>query len=116
LTPCSPLTGGYCKARKRLPESLLQRLVGLSGQRLEQQVSKTWHWHGQAVKIVEGSGESMPDTPIAACIKGTSRSDYAGACVVLSVLLEEIYCERIYGPVLRVDIPKFWRTHDHGGG
>lgn len=63
LAPCSPLTGGYCKARKRLPESLLQRLLGLSGQRLEQQVSKTWHWHGRAVKIVDGSGVSMPDTP-----------------------------------------------------
>ena len=63
LAPCSPLTGGYCKARKRLPESLLQRLLGLSGQRLEQPVSKTWHWHGRAVKIVDGSGVSMPDTP-----------------------------------------------------
>lgn len=62
LTPCSPLTGGYCKARQRLAESLLYRLVPLSGQRLQQQTPMAWHWHGRAVKIVDGSGVSMPDT------------------------------------------------------
>src|SRR4029453_16429183 len=62
LAPCSPLTGGYCKARQRLPETLLHRLVPLSGQRLQQQVPTAWHWHGRAVKIVDGSGVSMPDT------------------------------------------------------
>jgi hypothetical protein len=29
LAPCSPLTGDYCKARKRLPESLLAVAAGL---------------------------------------------------------------------------------------
>jgi len=62
LEPCSPLTGGYCKARQRLPETLLHRLVPLSGQRLQQQVPTAWHWHGRAVKMVDGSGVSMPDT------------------------------------------------------
>lgn len=62
LGPCSPLTGGYCKARQRLPETLLQRLLQLSGQRLQQQAPPAWHWHGRAVKIVDGSGGSMPDT------------------------------------------------------
>jgi hypothetical protein len=62
LAPCSPLTGGYCKARQRLPETLLSRLVPMSGQRLQQQTPLAWHWHGRAVKIVDGSGVSMPDT------------------------------------------------------
>jgi len=62
LAPCSPLTGGYGKARQRLPETLLYRLVSLSGQRLQQQPPMAWHWHGRAVKIVDGSGVSMPDT------------------------------------------------------
>jgi hypothetical protein len=62
LAPCSPLTGGYCKARQRLPETLLSRLVPVSGQRLQQQTPLAWHWHGRAVKIVDGSGVSMPDT------------------------------------------------------
>jgi Transposase DDE domain len=62
LAPCAPLTGGYCKARQRLPETLLSRLVPVSGQRLQQQTPRAWHWHGRAVKIVDGSGVSMPDT------------------------------------------------------
>src|SRR2546426_5064861 len=62
LTPCSPLTGGSCKARQRLPETLRPRLVHQSGQRLQQQTPMAWHWHGRAVKIVDGSGVSMPDT------------------------------------------------------
>jgi hypothetical protein len=62
LAPCSPLTGGYCKARQRLPETVLSRLVPVSGQRLQQQTPLAWHWHGRAVKIVDGSGLSMPDT------------------------------------------------------
>jgi hypothetical protein len=62
LAPCSPLTGGYCKARQRMPETLLPHLVHLSGQRLQQQTPTAWHWHGRAVKIVDGSGVSMPDT------------------------------------------------------
>lgn len=62
LEPCSPLTGGYCKARQRLAESLLHGLMHQSGQRLQQQVPTAWYWHGRAVKIVDGSGVSMPDT------------------------------------------------------
>jgi hypothetical protein len=62
LAPCSPRTGGYCKARQRLPETLLSRLVPVSGQRLQQQTPMAWHWHGRAVKLVDGSGVSMPDT------------------------------------------------------
>ena len=62
LEPGSPLTGGYCKARQRLAESLLSGLMHQSGQRLQQQVPPAWHWHGRAVKIVDGSGVSMPDT------------------------------------------------------
>ena len=62
LAPCSPLTGGYCKARQRMPETLLHHLVPLSGQRLQPQTPTAGHWHGRAVKIVDGSGVSMPDT------------------------------------------------------
>jgi hypothetical protein len=62
LAPCSPLTGGYCTARKRLAESLFYGRMSQSGQRLQQQVPPAWHWHGRVVKIVDGSGVSMPDT------------------------------------------------------
>src|SRR5262249_6640512 len=62
LAPCSPLTGGYGKARQRLGESLFYGLMHQSGQQLQQQVPTAWHWHGRAVKSVDGSGVSMPDT------------------------------------------------------
>jgi hypothetical protein len=62
LEPCSPLTGGDCKARKRLAESLCYGLMHPSGQRLQPQVPPAWHWPGRAGKIVDGSGVSMPDT------------------------------------------------------
>ena len=62
LGPCAPRTGGYCKARQRLPETWLHRLVQWSGQRLQQQGPTAWHWHGRAVKMVDGSGVSLPDT------------------------------------------------------
>ena len=62
LEPCAPLPGGDGKARQRLAESLLDRLVPLRGQRLQQQTPMAWHWHGRAVKIVDGSGGSMSDT------------------------------------------------------
>ena len=62
LEPGSPLTGGYCKARQRLAEPLLHRLMQQSRQQLQQQVPTAWYGHGRAVKIVDGSGVSMPDT------------------------------------------------------
>src|SRR4051794_19386533 len=63
LPPCSEDTGGYCKARQRLPLSLFQRLVARTGGRLQQEAPETWLFHGRTVKIVDGTGCSMPDTP-----------------------------------------------------
>jgi hypothetical protein len=61
LAPCSPLIGGYCKAHQRLPETLLYRLVLLSGQRLQQLTPMAWHRHGWTVKRVDRPGVSKSD-------------------------------------------------------
>jgi hypothetical protein len=63
LPACSADTGGYCKARQRLPEALLQRLVRESADRLQLQASQDWLCHGRRVVIADGSTVSMPDTP-----------------------------------------------------
>jgi hypothetical protein len=63
LPPCSEDTGGYCKARRRLPLRLFQRLVARTGGRLQQEAPEPWLFHGRTVKIVDGTGCSMPDTP-----------------------------------------------------
>ncbi|MGH7964147.1 MAG: IS4 family transposase [Candidatus Binatia bacterium] len=61
--PCSPQTDPYCKARQRLPESLLQRLMGETGKALHQRSPGAWRWKKRRVKIVDGTTVSMPDTP-----------------------------------------------------
>jgi Transposase DDE domain len=61
--PCSPKTDPYCKARQRLPESLLRRLMRETGQCLHELSPAAWLWKGRAVKIADGTTVSMPDTP-----------------------------------------------------
>jgi hypothetical protein len=59
---CSSATGAYCQARQRLPEELAWRLMRESGQALEAQAETEWKWKGRAVKLVDGTTVSMPDT------------------------------------------------------
>lgn len=59
----SPRTGAYCKARQRLTEGLFQRLLEQSATQLEGRASKKDLWHGKRVRVVDGTGISMPDTP-----------------------------------------------------
>src|SRR5262245_63619795 len=63
LPACSADTGGYCKARQRLPEALLPRLVRDTADRLEAAAPDGWRFHGRRVVIADGSAVSMPDTP-----------------------------------------------------
>lgn len=62
-TPCTPQTGPYCKARRRLPASLLRRLVRETGRGLHNESPEQWLWKGRRVKLVDGTTVSMPDTP-----------------------------------------------------
>jgi len=63
LPKCSTNTGAYCKARKRLPETVLPELLRWSGRKIHEQTSKEWLWKGRNVKVIDGSMVSMPDTP-----------------------------------------------------
>jgi hypothetical protein len=63
LPACSPDAGGYCKARQRLPESLLPRLARHVADRIGDQAPEPWAFHGRRVVIADGSTVSMPDTP-----------------------------------------------------
>lgn len=62
LPACSANTGPYCKARQRLPEPLLKRLALETGHRIQGEVPEAWLFHGRTVKVVDGTGVSMPDT------------------------------------------------------
>ena len=59
----SPDTSNYCKARRRLPLSLIARLLWTTGERLEENASSEWLWKGRSVHMADGSTASMPDTP-----------------------------------------------------
>lgn len=63
LSPQSVRTGGYCKARGRLPLTLIQALSQKLAERLSERVPKGWRWQGRRVKLLDGTGLSMPDTP-----------------------------------------------------
>ncbi len=63
MPACSPDTGGYCKARQRLPETLLPRLVRDTADGLQDNAPEAWLFHGRRVVLADGSTVSMPDTP-----------------------------------------------------
>ena len=63
LTQCSVRTGGYCRARQRLPLEMVSTLSRETGRLLSQKALGQWLWRGRAVKLVDGTGLSMPDTP-----------------------------------------------------
>ena len=62
LSPNSIGTGSYCKARQRLPIAMVMALTRASGRLLSRQAPAPWLWQGRKVKLVDGSGISMPDT------------------------------------------------------
>ena len=63
LSANSVRTGGYCKARQRLPVEMAMALTRETGQLLSARAQAGWRWRGRTVKLVDGSGISMPDTP-----------------------------------------------------
>jgi putative transposase len=60
--PPSPDTGAYCRARAKLPERVLQRLVYTVGDGLESRVPVDWLWLGRHVKMGDGTTLLTPDT------------------------------------------------------
>jgi len=63
LSSCSVRTGGYCRARQRLPLEMVSALTRETGRLLSEKALEQWLWRGRAVKLVDGTGISMPDTP-----------------------------------------------------
>ncbi len=62
LPQCSTRTGAYCRARQRLPTALISALTRHSGQHMTERVPPAWRWRGRAVRLVDGTTVSMPDT------------------------------------------------------
>jgi len=60
---CSTKTGAYCKARQRLPLSLVSGMVAATGRMMTERTSIKWRWHGRRVRLVDGTTVTLPDTP-----------------------------------------------------
>ena len=55
-------TGGYCRARQRLPCELVSSLACQLGDLIDHKTTDSWLWKGRKVKIVDGTTVTMPDT------------------------------------------------------
>ena len=58
----SPNTCAYCRARERLSADKLRQAQAELPGKIESSAPSPWRWHGHPVKVVDGSGLSMPDT------------------------------------------------------
>lgn len=63
LQRMSVRTGGYCRARQRLPLQMVQALARETARQLHAKAQPSWLWRGRSLKLVDGTGISMPDTP-----------------------------------------------------
>jgi hypothetical protein len=55
-------TGAYCKARQRLPVTMVSTLARHTAKLLHARAKSGWRWRGRCVKLVDGTGILMPDT------------------------------------------------------
>ena len=62
MTPCSSNTGSYCRARRRLPVSMVSGLVRHTGKHMTDASPKSWHWKGRPVRLIDGTTVELPDT------------------------------------------------------
>lgn len=60
--PCSTHTGGYCRARQRLPIELVSSLARGSGSLISRRCANQPLWQTRPVRLVDGTTLSMPDT------------------------------------------------------
>jgi len=62
LSPCSTATGGYCRARQRLPLEMVSTLARYTGELMNKQIPNDWRWHGKRVHLIDGTTSSLADT------------------------------------------------------
>jgi hypothetical protein len=62
LPNCSTHTGGYCRARQRLPVEMVQALTHHLGHLMHQGSAADWRWRQRQVRLIDGTTITMPDT------------------------------------------------------
>jgi hypothetical protein len=62
LKPGKTNTGAYCKARARLPLTMVSALALQAGEIVAEGAASWWHWRGRQVRLVDGATVTLPDT------------------------------------------------------
>jgi hypothetical protein len=62
LPSCSTHTGGYCRARVRLPLPMIKNLSQSVGELVNNITPDLWRWKNRDVQLVDGTTVTMPDT------------------------------------------------------
>jgi hypothetical protein len=62
LEPGSTDTGGYCRARARLPLPMISTLARETGEIVANGAPHWWHWQGRRVRLVDGATVTLADT------------------------------------------------------
>ena len=78
VAQCTLNTGPYCKARQRLRLGFVRALQRALAASLERQQPANWRWRGRAVKLLDGTTVSMPDTPSNQAAFPQSRNQQPG--------------------------------------
>lgn len=78
LPRASTHTGAYCRARRRLPQTMPANLVRHTGQAMTAKAPAAWHWRGHPVRLVDGTTVAMPDTPTNQAVYPQPRSQAPG--------------------------------------
>jgi hypothetical protein len=63
LPLCSTQTGGFCRARQRLPMAMVSALTQHTGRLMAARTPVSWCWQGRPIRLVDGTTVTMPDTP-----------------------------------------------------
>ena len=62
LPSCSTHTGGYCRARARLPLAMIQEITQYVGELVNDITPDIWRWRNRDVQLVDGTTVTMEDT------------------------------------------------------
>ena len=99
----------YCQARARLQLESLRDAHDHVGGWIERHTKEAWQWCGRAVKVIDGSGISMPDSD-----ENRARWPYAGGqkpgCGFPTAQMVGLFCLAT-GRLVRFAIDS-WRAHE----
>ena len=96
-------TAAYSKARSRLPEKVISNLVRKSAEQMEISLPKNWLWKMlHHLKLIDGSTNSMPDTPANQALYPQPDSQKEGVGFPIARIVTVISC--VTGAVLDLAI------------